>query len=290
MTEQPAISVIVPAHNEAAHIAEQLEALGRQTFDGPWEIIVVDHNSTDDTPDIVRDWQGRLPNLRLERAPLARNAAGVRNRGAELARAELLAFCDGDDVVADGWLGAMVERLGRDDLVVGPRDLTRLNPPGSFAYIPFGDRLQHQDVYGGYTFVYGGNCGVRRDAYLVIDGMDETVGHKEDADFGIRFVDAGHTVGYAPDALVHQRLRTGSRALFRQHFGEGYGTVLLYTRYRSRARRRPVRLRLVAREYGFLVVRAYWLLDWSKRRHWLVVAGRRAGQLSASVRYRVFCP
>ena len=190
MSDQPVITVIVPVRNEAAHLGEQLDALGRQTFDGPWEILVVDHNSTDGTPDIVREWQARLPSLRLERAPLARNVAGVRNRGVELASADLLAFCDGDDVVADGWLAAIVEGLAGDDLVVGPRDATRLNAPGSFRYRP---PVGGNEQFGNGKFILasGMNFAVHREAYLAVGGSDETIGHGEDIDFGIRFVDAG---------------------------------------------------------------------------------------------------
>jgi glycosyltransferase involved in cell wall biosynthesis len=305
VTHRPVITVIIPVRNEAAHIGEQLEALGRQTFDGPWELIVVDHNSTDGTSDIVRDWQTRLPNLRLEHAPRARNTAGVRNRGAELASAELLAYCDGDDVVSDGWVAAMVDGLKVHDLATGPRDVIRLNRPGSFRYHPASGNRYDRGLglgrdnkaevaydelgFGGFKLVSGMNFAVHRGAYLAIGGSDESVGHSEDLDFGIRFFDAGFSIGFAPLALVHRRLRESDRALFRQHFDYGIAGVLLYRRYRTRGMRRPP-FGSVVREYAFLVVRAYWLFEWSRRRHWLVVAGRHAGQLRASVRYRTFFP
>jgi GT2 family glycosyltransferase len=112
----------------------------------------------------------------------------------------------------------------------------------------------------------------------------------EDVDFGIRLTAAGYSrAAFISDALVHRRLRETARGLFWQQYAYGYGHVVLHLRYEPRRMRRP-QLRLAARELAFLVVRVYWLLDWSKRRHWMVIAGRHAGRISASVRHRVFYP
>src|SRR4051812_33525770 len=94
----PIVSVVVPVRNEAERLGEQLTAFAAQTFDGPWEVIVVDNGSSDASADIVRGFQTRMPNLRLEDAPTAKGCGEARNRGAARARADLLAFADGDDV------------------------------------------------------------------------------------------------------------------------------------------------------------------------------------------------
>ena len=57
------VSVIIPARNAAKWIGEQLGALSRQTFDGEWEVIVVDNGSTDAQPSRSHDpgptaWRG----------------------------------------------------------------------------------------------------------------------------------------------------------------------------------------------------------------------------------------
>ena len=44
------LSVVMPAFNEAAHIADQLAALAAQEYLGDWEVLVADNGSTDDTP------------------------------------------------------------------------------------------------------------------------------------------------------------------------------------------------------------------------------------------------
>ena len=55
------VSVVVPAYNAAATLAEQLEALAAQQYEGDWEVVVVDNGSTDGTADLARRYAGRFP-------------------------------------------------------------------------------------------------------------------------------------------------------------------------------------------------------------------------------------
>jgi glycosyltransferase involved in cell wall biosynthesis len=103
------VSVIIPARNAAATIEAQLEAISKQTYSGPWEIIVVDNGSTDGTEHVVRAWRQRLPNLLLVSAPHAQGANYARNVGCHSSRGGLLLFCDADDIVESDWMAAMVE-------------------------------------------------------------------------------------------------------------------------------------------------------------------------------------
>ncbi|MEN8145864.1 MAG: glycosyltransferase, partial [Gemmatimonadota bacterium] len=55
------LSVVLPCHNAAATIREQLEALERQEWPGGWELIVVDNMCTDASMDIARAFADRIP-------------------------------------------------------------------------------------------------------------------------------------------------------------------------------------------------------------------------------------
>lgn len=72
--DTPFLSIIIPAHNEAARLPQTLSSvqsyLDNKNFDA--EVIVVENASTDDTTQIVRDWQDKMPNLHL----ISRQEAG----------------------------------------------------------------------------------------------------------------------------------------------------------------------------------------------------------------------
>jgi len=68
----------------------------------PWEVIVSNNGSTDETVAIVEQYQDKLPNLRIVDSSDQRGAAHARNVGALAAAGEALAFCDADDEVPAG--------------------------------------------------------------------------------------------------------------------------------------------------------------------------------------------
>ena len=89
----PLVSVVIPAYNNAATIAEALRSVAAQSY-ANGEVIVVDDGSTDALADAVR---GSGVECRLIRQANAGPAA-ARNHGIGKARGEWIAFLDGDDV------------------------------------------------------------------------------------------------------------------------------------------------------------------------------------------------
>ena len=92
MVPAPLVSIVVPVWNGARFIAEALASARAQDFD-PFEIVVVDDGSTDATPAIVQATPG-VRYVRVEHG----GVAAARNHGLGLARGELIAFLDADDV------------------------------------------------------------------------------------------------------------------------------------------------------------------------------------------------
>ena len=101
----PTLSVVIPAHDAAATLPAQLDALLAQQWTEPWEIVVVDNRSTDDTG--ARRRRATRTAIRASGSSRADARAGVaycRNVGVGAARADAIAMCDADDVVAPGWV------------------------------------------------------------------------------------------------------------------------------------------------------------------------------------------
>jgi glycosyltransferase involved in cell wall biosynthesis len=89
----PQFSVVIPAFNSAAFLGETLEGVAAQTFTD-FEVIVVDDGSTDDTAAVVKAYAGGARYVQQQNA----GPAVARNKGVGLARGELIAFCDHDDI------------------------------------------------------------------------------------------------------------------------------------------------------------------------------------------------
>lgn len=87
------VSVIIPAHNAEAYLADAIKSVLAQTTP-PNEIIVVDDGSTDRTSDVARSFGRQVCYLHQSNA----GPAAARNRGVAEARSGWVAFLDADDV------------------------------------------------------------------------------------------------------------------------------------------------------------------------------------------------
>ena len=74
------VAIVIPLFNGAETITEQLDALARQTFSRPFEVVVADNGSTDAGPGLVRAHP--MANLRLVDASQCRGQAHARHVGA----------------------------------------------------------------------------------------------------------------------------------------------------------------------------------------------------------------
>jgi glycosyltransferase involved in cell wall biosynthesis len=105
----PQVSVIMPAYDAQAFIAEAIESIRIQ--DGvDLEIIVIDDGSTDGTRAIVERIAQQEPRLRLLTSPHA-GVAKARNLGLAAARAGIIAFLDADDLYPPGRLARQLNIL-----------------------------------------------------------------------------------------------------------------------------------------------------------------------------------
>lgn len=215
------LTVVIPAHNAAAFIGEQLGALAGQRWDGDWEVLVVDDRSSDGTraeAERARRVLGqRLRIVRSERA----GASAARNVGISLSRTDHVAFVDADDVVAEGWLAAMGSALRGSGFVTGPLELDRLNPAWLATSRGRATERGAPTFYGIFPYAHGCNLGVHRRLWEEVGGLDEGMVATEDIDLSLRMWLAGCPAVFEPGAVVHYRYRTAAGALWRQ--GLRYG-------------------------------------------------------------------
>ena len=129
------VSVVLTTFERPPLLAEAIASVQAQTHEH-WELIVVDAGSGDETPQLLAAIDdGRVRPVAAER--LATPAA--RNRALDLARGELVAYLDDDNVMLPGWLAAVAwafERHPDVDVLYGTRVVEDESMFGSPARLP----------------------------------------------------------------------------------------------------------------------------------------------------------
>ena len=111
------VSFIIPSYNSAHTVRRCLDsiyALSLKPFE--FEVIFVDDCSTDNTCDIVAEYQTQHPNITLLLQPKNNRQGAARNRGVSVAQGEYICFVDSDDAVTEGIVAAILlsERQNTD--------------------------------------------------------------------------------------------------------------------------------------------------------------------------------
>jgi GT2 family glycosyltransferase len=279
------ISVIVPVKNGLPFLNEQLEALREQKGSQQWEVVVADNGSLDQSAEVVRALTSTDPRFRLVDASKTSGSSFARNLAAGLARGDILAFCDADDVVLPGWVESWVRALADADLAGGMTDFWSLSdgpPPAS--PIPRPPPVKSQ--FGFLEGAMSSNMAVRREAFEDVGGFDENLAVGEDIDLCWRLQLAGYR--FATGAgVVARRERSGFRGLLSRSIAYGRCGPVLYQRYRD-AGLRPDRRAL--RAWVWLVLNIPRLIRTDFRPTWARVAGWRLGRIIESIRRGVFFP
>lgn len=203
------ISVIVPMFNAADTLAETIESIRAQTWTR-WEAILVDGGSDDGTFAIAAKLAAEEPRIRLARSPRPGPSA-ARNHGAmDLARGDLLAFCDADDLWQPNKLGDVA------DAVLGGLADAAFGRVGVFHDVPE-DILHWSNVAPGLTTVpvlltdnpVGplSNLSVSRAVFAELGGLREDMVQGAELEFMIRLAGEGFCLrGLEADHLRY-RLR-----------------------------------------------------------------------------------
>ena len=203
------LSVVIPCYNAAATIGKQLDALASQRWSEPWEVVVADNGSTDQSMAIVKQYEGRIPNLRIVDASDRRGQPYALNVGVCTAKGDLLLLADTDDEVGSSWLPAMGKALLRHELVAARLDTKKLNTP--FIHSIRGDIQRDgliEYVYPPYLpHAAGASLGFRRSVYEKVDGFSEAFPALHDTDFVWKAQRGATELHFVLNAVVHYRFR-----------------------------------------------------------------------------------
>jgi glycosyltransferase involved in cell wall biosynthesis len=102
----PLVSVVIPVYNGERYLADAIRSVLDQRY-RPLEVLVIDDGSTDGSGRVAREFGAAVQYHLRPHAGLA----ATRNHGTTLARGELLAFLDADDLWVEGKLARQVDAL-----------------------------------------------------------------------------------------------------------------------------------------------------------------------------------
>jgi glycosyltransferase involved in cell wall biosynthesis len=218
---RPDISVVVCTYNRAALLREALRSLFAQKGENvSYEIVVIDNNSSDDTPSTVESLKAESPvPLRYVRESRQGNAY-ARNAGVEHAEGSIIAFLDDDCTADEHWVATIKSAFDRDPELafVGGRVLPvwESNPPlwlntshwAPLALLDYGKeerKINGQTPLGLLT----ANIAIRKEVFQQLGGflpslqrVKGSIGSMEDHEFVMRICRGGKRGLYLPDLIT----------------------------------------------------------------------------------------
>ncbi|WP_235577664.1 glycosyltransferase [Rhodanobacter sp. Root480] len=214
VSNQPQVSVIIPVHGKLAYTLACLRSLARHGAQAPFEVIVVDDASPDDSATTLAQIDG----VQLLRNPANLGFIGSSNAGAAQARGEFLLFLNNDTQVTPGWLDALLRCFAEraDCGIAGSRLVYpdgRLQEAGGLVFADGScwttGRFERRDAsafrYRRETdYVSGASLMIRREVFQRLGGFDARYApaYYEDTDLAFAVRHIGLRVYYEPASLV----------------------------------------------------------------------------------------
>ncbi len=205
---QPAISVIVPAHNAAEALPTMMDCLLRQTFRGPYEILIVENGSTDDTLQVATEYAERYPALVRVVAEEWGNLGNARAVGHKNARGTYIYSCDADDTVEYTALEQLYEKAVEGDYDIVSAPMEQHNEGGLDCTINRFSANVPQDEY--LILRSPSFCSIMVKRALIERLGDVPAVTFEDAAYTTALVSYAKSVGFLPEPIYHYYRRNGT--------------------------------------------------------------------------------
>jgi glycosyltransferase involved in cell wall biosynthesis len=223
----PGVSVIIPAYNYAQFLGETLKSVVAQTK-SDWECVVVDDGSTDNTPDVAREWARRDSRIRYIRQE-NRGLAAARNSGVRASAGDALQFLDADDRLAPWKLkvqSRFLDERADVDVVYSPTAFFRTSDPNIILQSTHGklSRPLMQKISGNaealrklqmFNIMTVLAPLVRRSVFDRVGGFNVSMRAVEDWDFWLRAAIAGCWFEFLPAGEPSGLIRVHEQSMSR---------------------------------------------------------------------------
>lgn len=216
----PKISVVVPVYNTERYLPTCIESILNQNYRN-FELILIDDGSTDKSADIIHDFKSRGGGEIIVFHQPNKGVSAARNKGIEIARGELVCFCDSDDSVSSSWLQDFIDNYekGISLLSQGYIELQEDKTATKKVILPAGDYTtsDYFNLSKGITLGYLW-CKCFRKDIIAAHGIrfDESVSLCEDLLFSTEYI-------LACDRI--RNLAVANYSYWKQDYGKKYKAV-----------------------------------------------------------------
>jgi cellulose synthase/poly-beta-1,6-N-acetylglucosamine synthase-like glycosyltransferase len=241
--ELPAVSLMIPAHNEGIVIAQTLEALLRLDYpEDKLEILVINDGSTDDTAEKVEAVAALHPRVRLFNVPkefAARGKSAALNRYLPECRHDVIGIFDADNVPEPDSVLHLARQLQSNEnfgAVIGKFRCINKKKNLLTRFINLESLAFQWIVQAGRWWLLrmatlpGTNYLIRRSLLEELGGWDEQA-LTEDAEMSIRIYRAGYLIKFIPYAVTWEQEPETLRVWFRQRVRWARGNNYVLEKY-----------------------------------------------------------
>ena len=206
LKRKPLISIMTPAFNTPdALLRECIESVLKQTYEN-WQLCIVDDGSTEpNVTSTLAQYAGLYPRINFTRIGENSGIAAATNTALRLAKGDLVAFLDHDDVLAPHALAEIARCAGSDptpDLIYSDED--RIDIRGHRSS-PFFKPDWSPDLLRSVNYL----ChlvAVRRELVEMVGGVREKFEGAQDYDLVLRLIEKASRIVHIPKILYHWRL------------------------------------------------------------------------------------
>jgi len=211
----PDLTIGIPTRNRREHLTSLLRRIDAIDDGRSYQVVIVDEQSSDDTPDLLARWRPRRADVTVVRHDNPMGVCGARNRIIEHAQAPYVSWIDDDDLPAPTRYGRQLDELRRTGFrwsAVGSVNIDADNVvTGHVACPPLeGAALQAALLQRNIMPVPSGGLVVETEFARELGGFDESLPYIEDWDFTIRAALADPRVAFVDEPLLGYRIVHGT--------------------------------------------------------------------------------
>ena len=236
-TQEPLVSIIVPAYNEEVNVVKSVENLLRCNYSN-FEIIFVDDGSKDKTYDIVSSNFANHSKIKLFTKPNGGKASAL-NFGIAQSNAPFVVCIDADTKLKQDAVGLLVQHFINQKVgaVAGVvkvgNEINMLTKWQSIEYITSQNFDRKAFAYVNAITVVPGAIGAFRKEALQSAGMFTTDTLAEDCDLTIRILKAGYIVANESKALAFTEAPETTKQFMKQRFRWSFGVMQTFWKHRE---------------------------------------------------------